>query len=93
MSVSELIISRQSQTQIIEVTAEPSCLSDKLISKHAACTLSNMTQIFRRDWELNPSPFHGHVPHALVSVLAHRATRAGSICILFGVTLMQLLYL
>jgi len=33
MSVSELIISQQSQ--IIEDTAEPSCLPKKLISKHA----------------------------------------------------------
>jgi len=32
---------------------------------------------FRRDWELNPSPSGSHVPRALASVLAHRATRAG----------------
>jgi len=54
MSVSKLSISRRSQ--IIEDTTEPSCLLEKLISKHARYAM-HITQIFRRDWKLNPNTF------------------------------------
>jgi len=39
---------------------------------------------FRRDWELNSSPSSCHAPRALVGVLDHRATRAGTASVHWG---------
>jgi len=54
------------------------CISYPLMEINLkACTLSSMTFFFRSDQELNSSPSGCHVPHALVGVLDHRATRTG----------------
>ena len=74
MSVFELIISQQSQ--IIEHTAKPCCLPEKLISKQSMHAKQHDT-FFRHNCELNSSPSGSHALRALASVLAHRATTAG----------------